>query len=88
MALMFSQRLRQQRKKSYQPSRNGVSKLTVEVWEGGPDRPVDHPDNVKLTELVLTYSPALCCRSGSTPPLIPVSPVVRGVACQPVRTAL
>lgn len=32
-----------------------MSKLTVEVWEGDPDRPVDHPDNVKLTELVLSY---------------------------------
>ncbi|MFB6548379.1 Hsp70 family protein [Streptomyces sp. NPDC056405] len=52
-----NQRLPQQRKKSYQPSRDGVSKLTVEVWEGDPDHPVDHPDNVKLTELVLTYPP-------------------------------
>jgi molecular chaperone DnaK (HSP70) len=50
-----NQRLPQQRKKSYQPSRDGVSKLTVEVWEGDPDRPVDHPDNVKLTELPLSY---------------------------------
>ncbi|GHB99492.1 Hsp70 family protein [Streptomyces albogriseolus] len=50
-----NQRLPQQRKKSYQPSRDGVSKLTVEVWEGDPDRPVDHPDNVKLTELPLAY---------------------------------
>ncbi|MCX4570330.1 Hsp70 family protein [Streptomyces albogriseolus] len=50
-----NQRLPQQRKKSYQPSRDGVSKLTVEVWEGDPDRPVDHPDNVKLTELLLAY---------------------------------
>lgn len=52
-----NQRLPQQRKKSYQPSRDGVSQLTVEVWEGDPDRPVDHPDNVKLTDLVLTYPP-------------------------------
>ncbi|MEU1459852.1 Hsp70 family protein [Streptomyces sp. NPDC005727] len=50
-----NQRLPQQRTKSYQPSRDGVSKLTVEVWEGDPDRPVDHPDNVKLTDLVLSY---------------------------------
>ncbi|MFI2640593.1 Hsp70 family protein [Streptomyces sp. NPDC018610] len=50
-----NQRLPQQRVKSYQPSRDGVSRLTVEVWEGDPDRPVDHPDNVKLTELVLAY---------------------------------
>ncbi|POX52061.1 Hsp70 family protein [Streptomyces sp. Ru72] len=50
-----NQRLPQQRVKSYRPSKDGVSKLTVEVWEGDPDRPVDHPDNVKLTELVLSY---------------------------------
>ncbi|WP_030219325.1 Hsp70 family protein [Streptomyces sp. NRRL WC-3626] len=50
-----NQRLPQQRRKSYQPSRDGVSRLTVEVWEGDPDRPVDHPDNVKLTELTLAY---------------------------------
>lgn len=50
-----NQRLPQQRAKSYQPLKDGVSKLTVEVWEGDPDRPLDHPDNVKLTEFVLTY---------------------------------
>ncbi|MFD9722763.1 Hsp70 family protein [Streptomyces sp. NPDC059072] len=50
-----NQRLPQQRTKSYQPSQDRVSQLTVEVWEGDPDRPVDHPDNVKLTELVLKY---------------------------------
>lgn len=50
-----NQRLPQQRVKSYQPTKDGVSRLTVEVWEGDPDRPVDHPDNVKLTELVLAY---------------------------------
>ncbi|MFE7813023.1 Hsp70 family protein [Streptomyces sp. NPDC057433] len=50
-----NQRLPQQRAKSYQPSKDGVRRLTVEVWEGDPDRPVDHPDNVKLTELVLAY---------------------------------
>ncbi|RZB16859.1 Hsp70 family protein [Streptomyces sp. F001] len=50
-----NQRLPQQRSKSYQPSQDGVRRLTVEVWEGDPDRPVDHPDNVKLTELVLAY---------------------------------
>ncbi|MBZ9645318.1 Hsp70 family protein [Streptomyces sp. PSKA30] len=50
-----NQRLPQQRTKSYQPSKDGVRRLTVEVWEGDPDRPVDHPDNVKLTELVLAY---------------------------------
>ncbi|MFD9515734.1 Hsp70 family protein [Streptomyces sp. NPDC059979] len=50
-----NQRLPQQRVKSYEPTRDNVSKLTVEVWEGDPDREVDHPDNVKLTDLVLTY---------------------------------
>ncbi|MCG3039787.1 Hsp70 family protein [Streptomyces sp. S1A] len=50
-----NQRLPQQRTKSYQPARDHVSQLTVEVWEGDPDRPVDHPDNVKLTELTLAY---------------------------------
>lgn len=50
-----NQRLPQQRTKSYQPTKDNVSQLTVEVWEGDPDRPVEHPDNVKLTELTLTY---------------------------------
>lgn len=50
-----NQRLPQQRAKSYQPTRDQVSQLTVEVWEGDPDRSLDHPDNVKLTELVLKY---------------------------------
>ncbi|MFE2558609.1 Hsp70 family protein [Streptomyces sp. NPDC059352] len=50
-----NQRLPQQRVKSYEPTKDNVSQLTVEVWEGDPDRQVDHPDNVKLTDLVLTY---------------------------------
>jgi molecular chaperone DnaK (HSP70) len=50
-----NQRLPQQRTKSYVPTRDGLSRLTVEVWEGDPDRDVDHPDNVKLTELELVY---------------------------------
>ncbi|AZS74651.1 heat-shock protein [Streptomyces lydicus] len=50
-----NQRLPQQRVKSYEPTRDNISQLTVEVWEGDPDREVDHPDNVKLTDLVLTY---------------------------------
>ncbi|MER6141523.1 Hsp70 family protein [Streptomyces sparsogenes] len=50
-----NQRLPQQRVKSYEPTKDHVSQLTVEVWEGDPDREVDHPDNVKLTDLVLTY---------------------------------
>nr|WP_107906871.1 Hsp70 family protein [Streptomyces chartreusis] len=50
-----NQRLPQQRVKSYEPTKDNVSQLTVEVWEGDPDREVGHPDNVKLTDLVLTY---------------------------------
>ncbi|WP_435189628.1 Hsp70 family protein [Streptomyces sp. bgisy126] len=50
-----NQRLPQQRVKSYEPTKDNPSRLTVEVWEGDPDREVDHPDNVKLTDLVLTY---------------------------------
>ncbi|MFB6715268.1 Hsp70 family protein [Streptomyces sp. NPDC056358] len=50
-----NQRLPQQRVKSYEPTKDNVSQLTVEVWEGDPDREVNHPDNVKLTDLTLTY---------------------------------
>ncbi|MEW2040696.1 Hsp70 family protein, partial [Streptomyces sp. NPDC005534] len=50
-----NQRLPQQRMKSYEPTKDNVSQLTVEVWEGDPDRDVDHLDNVKLTDLVLMY---------------------------------
>ncbi|MEU7596688.1 Hsp70 family protein [Streptomyces sp. NPDC039022] len=50
-----NQRLPQQRVKSYQPTKDHLAQLTVEVWEGDPDREVDHPDNVKLTDLVLKY---------------------------------
>ncbi|MFE1951991.1 Hsp70 family protein [Streptomyces sp. NPDC059524] len=50
-----NQRLPQHRVKSYEPTKDHVSRLTVEVWEGDADREVDHPDNVKLTDLVLTY---------------------------------
>ncbi|MGA5872399.1 Hsp70 family protein [Streptomyces cinereoruber] len=50
-----NQRLPQQRVKSYEPTKDNTSRLTVEVWEGDPDREVDHPDNVKLTDLVLAY---------------------------------
>ncbi|WP_245687110.1 Hsp70 family protein [Streptacidiphilus griseoplanus] len=48
-------RLPQQRMKSYEPHKDNISRLTVEVWEGDPDRDVDHPDNVKLADLVLAY---------------------------------
>ncbi|MFJ9806578.1 Hsp70 family protein [Streptomyces wuyuanensis] len=52
-----NQRLPQQRVKSYEPTRDDISQLTVEVWEGDPDRDVNHPDNVKLTDLPLIYPP-------------------------------
>ncbi|MEU9322826.1 Hsp70 family protein [Streptomyces canus] len=42
-------------RKSYTPRRDNARSLTVEIWEGDPDRPLDHPDNVKLTDLRLTY---------------------------------
>ncbi|MFF8310438.1 Hsp70 family protein [Streptomyces lydicus] len=59
-----NQRLPQQRTKSYQPTQDRVSQLTVEVWEGDPDRLVDHPDNVKLTELVLKYPERCAAEDG------------------------
>ncbi|MFF8595951.1 Hsp70 family protein [Streptomyces sp. NPDC015220] len=52
-------RLPQQRTKTYEPTKANVSELTVEVWEGAADRPVNHPDNVKLTELQLVYPESL-----------------------------
>ncbi|MFD7475175.1 Hsp70 family protein [Streptomyces sp. NPDC059837] len=42
-------------RKSYTPLRDHARGLSVEIWEGDPDRPLDHPDNVRLTELALTY---------------------------------
>ncbi|MET7839198.1 Hsp70 family protein [Streptomyces sp. NPDC005356] len=47
--------LPQKRTMSYQPTKDWVAKLKVEVWEGAPDRPLDHPDSIKLTELQLVY---------------------------------
>ncbi|MGI5144304.1 Hsp70 family protein [Streptomyces sp. CA-106110] len=42
-------------RKSYTPRRDNARSLPVEIWEGDPTRPLDHPDNVQLTELRLTY---------------------------------
>jgi hypothetical protein len=42
-------------RKSYTPRRDHARSLSVEIWEGDPERPLDHPDNVQLTELTLTY---------------------------------
>ncbi|MER5802795.1 Hsp70 family protein [Streptomyces mirabilis] len=42
-------------RKSYTPRRDNARSLSVEIWEGDPDRPLDHPDNVQLTELNFTY---------------------------------
>jgi hypothetical protein len=42
-------------RKNYTPRRDNARSLAVEIWEGDPDRPLDHPDNVQLTDLRLTY---------------------------------
>ncbi len=42
-------------RKSYTPLGDYPRSLSIEIWEGNPDRPLDHPDNVQLTELTLTY---------------------------------
>ncbi|WP_328433545.1 Hsp70 family protein [Streptomyces sp. NBC_00425] len=42
-------------RKSYTPRRDNARSLAVEIWEGDPERPLDHPDNVQLTDLRLTY---------------------------------
>ncbi|MFJ3619928.1 Hsp70 family protein [Streptomyces iakyrus] len=43
-------------RKNYTPRRDNARSLAVEIWEGDPDRPLDHPDNVQLTDLRLTYA--------------------------------
>ncbi|MEU3038675.1 Hsp70 family protein [Streptomyces griseoaurantiacus] len=43
-------------RKSYTPRRDNARSLAVEIWEGDPDRPLDHADNVQLTDLRLTYA--------------------------------
>ncbi|MEU0953540.1 Hsp70 family protein [Streptomyces niveus] len=42
-------------RKSYTPHQDHARKLSVEIWEGDPDKELDHRDNVQLTELTLTY---------------------------------
>ncbi|WSA80473.1 Hsp70 family protein [Streptomyces sp. NBC_01799] len=42
-------------RKSYTPRVDNARSLSVKIWEGDPDRPLDHPDNVQLTDLRLTY---------------------------------
>ncbi|WP_112490086.1 Hsp70 family protein [Streptomyces bacillaris] len=42
-------------RKSYTPRRDNARSLAVEIWEGDPDRPLDHADNVQLTDLRLIY---------------------------------
>jgi molecular chaperone DnaK (HSP70) len=42
--------------KNYTPRRDNARSLAVEIWEGDPARPLDHPDNVQLTNLPLTYA--------------------------------
>jgi molecular chaperone DnaK (HSP70) len=41
--------------KSYTPQRDYARKLSVEIWEGDPDKELAHRDNVQLTELTLAY---------------------------------
>ncbi|MEU1288933.1 Hsp70 family protein [Kitasatospora sp. NPDC005856] len=41
--------------KSYTPLHDHTRSLSVEIWEGDPDRSLEHPDNVQLTELTLVY---------------------------------
>ncbi|MBT3165436.1 Hsp70 family protein [Streptomyces sp. Vc74B-19] len=43
-------------RKSYTPARDYERKLTVEIWEGDPDKELTDSDNVQLTELPLMYS--------------------------------
>ncbi|MGW2779990.1 Hsp70 family protein [Streptomyces populi] len=42
-------------RKSYTPARDHERKLTVEIWEGDPDKELSDSDNVQLTELTLQY---------------------------------
>ncbi|MEU1924312.1 Hsp70 family protein [Streptomyces albogriseolus] len=42
-------------RKSYTPTRDYERKLTVEIWEGDPDKELSDSDNVQLTELTLMY---------------------------------
>ncbi|MFB7048178.1 Hsp70 family protein [Streptomyces microflavus] len=42
-------------RKSYTPRQDHARKLSVEIWEGDPDKDLAHRDNVQLTELTLTY---------------------------------
>jgi molecular chaperone DnaK (HSP70) len=42
-------------RKSYTPTRDYERKLTVEIWEGDPDKELTDSDNVQLTELTLEY---------------------------------
>ncbi|MFE3761232.1 Hsp70 family protein [Streptomyces sp. NPDC059104] len=53
--ILRNQTLPQERQKTYTPTKDHLSSLQVEVWEGDPDKPVDHPDNVRLTVLTLEY---------------------------------
>ncbi|GAA2986351.1 MULTISPECIES: Hsp70 family protein [Streptomyces] len=42
-------------RKSYTPKKDNIHRLSLEIWEGDPDKDLDDPDNVKLTELSLKY---------------------------------
>lgn len=43
-------------RKSYTPTRDHERKLTIEIWEGDPQKELSDPDNVQLTELPLEYT--------------------------------
>ncbi|MEU2054234.1 Hsp70 family protein [Streptomyces bungoensis] len=60
-----NQPLPQIRKKSYTPTKDNLASLQVEVWEGDPDKPVDHPDNVRLTVLTLEYKRRCSAQDGT-----------------------
>lgn len=42
-------------RKSYTPRLDHAPGLSVEIWEGDPDKELSHPDNVHLTKLSLKY---------------------------------
>lgn len=59
-----NQTLPQIRKKTYTPTKDNLASLEVEVWEGDPDKRVDHPDNVCLTVLTLEYKRRCSAKDG------------------------
>ncbi|MGI5038280.1 Hsp70 family protein [Streptomyces sp. JAC128] len=60
-----NQTLPQIRQKTYTPTKDNLASLEVEVWEGDPDKAVDHPDNVCLTVLTLEYKKRCSAENGT-----------------------